>query len=213
MTTYAQLLARRYEDDLMSMRGALSANIVEGSRRMQMLVSDLLAFSQAQGGQLVLRPTDMAQVLEAALASLRSSIDDTGAAITHDALPMMTVDAARMSQVFQNLVGNAIKYRKPDESRRIHVSARRENERCWIFSVQDNGLGFDNSYAEQIFGMFKRLHGRDIAALALVSRSAGRSLNHTAVRSGRRPRRASGQRSRSCSRIAGTPDSDLARLP
>jgi PAS domain S-box-containing protein len=167
MTTYAQLLARRYQGALDDHAHTFISNIVDGSRRMQMLVSDLLAFSQAQGAQLVLRPSDMSQVLAAALANLRSSIDDTGATITHDALPLMTVDAARMSQVFQNFVGNAIKYRKPDERPRIHVSARKERSECWVFSVQDNGLGFDNAYSDQIFGMFKRLHGREIAGTGI----------------------------------------------
>jgi PAS domain S-box-containing protein len=162
MTTYAQLLGRRYQDALDDDARNFISNIVNGSRRMHMLVSDLLAFSQAQGTQLVLRSSDMTQVLGAALVNLRSSIEDTGASITHDALPMLTVDAARMSQVFQNLVGNALKYRKPDEFPRVQVSARTERSECWVFSVQDNGLGFDNSYADQIFGMFKRLHGSEI---------------------------------------------------
>jgi light-regulated signal transduction histidine kinase (bacteriophytochrome) len=167
MTTYAQLLVRRYQDTLdEDARGFLS-NIVEGSRRMQMLISDLLAFSQAQGAQLMLRPTDMMQVLALALANLRSSIEVTRAAITHDSLPRLTVDAARMTQVFQNLIGNAIKYRRPDESPRIHVSAQKDRGECWVFSVQDNGLGFDEAYADQIFGMFKRLHGREIAGTGI----------------------------------------------
>jgi PAS domain S-box-containing protein len=167
MTTYAQLLARRYEDVLDEHARGFIANIVEGSRRMQMLVSDLLAFSQAQGGQLVLRPTDLTQVLEAALANLRSAIDDIRATVTHDHLPLMNVDAARMTQVLQNLIGNAIKYRKPDEPPRIHVSARKDRNECWVISVQDNGTGFDESYAQLIFGMFKRLHGRDIAGTGI----------------------------------------------
>ena len=167
MTTYAQLLARRYQEALDEHARGFISNIVEGSHRMQMLVSDLLAFSQAQGTQLVLRSSDMTQVLNAALANLRTSIETTRATITHDALPMMTVDAARMSQVFQNFVGNAIKYRKPDECPRIHVSARRERTECWVFSVQDNGMGFDNAYSDQIFRMFKRLHGSEIAGTGI----------------------------------------------
>jgi PAS domain S-box-containing protein len=167
MTTYAQLLARRYENVLDDHGRGFISNIVEGSRRMQMLVSDLLAFCQAQGAQLVLRPTDMTQVLEAALANLRSAIDDTRATVTHDNLPLMNVDTARMAQVLQNLVGNAIKYRNPDESPRIHVSAGKDQNECWVLSVQDNGLGFEQSYAELIFGMFKRLHGRDIAGTGI----------------------------------------------
>jgi PAS domain S-box-containing protein len=167
MTTYAQLLARRYQDVLDDQARVFISNIVEGSQRMQILVRDLLAFSQAQGAQLVLRPTGIGQVLAAALANLRASIEDNRAAVTHDAMPVLNVDAARMAQVFQNLIGNAIKYRKGDESPRIHVSAVREPHDYWTFSVQDNGLGFDASYAAEIFGMFKRLHGREIAGTGI----------------------------------------------
>jgi light-regulated signal transduction histidine kinase (bacteriophytochrome) len=166
MTTYAQLLARQYNDRLDEQAGSYISNIVEGSHRMHMLVSDLLAFSQAQGAQLVLRPSDMTQVLSAAMANLRSLIEESGAAVSHDALPTLNVDAARIAQVFQNLVGNAIKYRKPDEPPRVHVSATRERD-SWVISVQDNGLGFKEAYAEQIFGMFKRLHGREIAGTGI----------------------------------------------
>lgn len=161
MTIYAQLLARGYQNVLDDEAHGFIANIVEGSGRMQALIQDLLSFSQAQGTQLVLRSTDMSQVLAAALTNLHSSIEETRAAISHDALPVVTVDAARIAQVFQNLVGNAIKYRKPDQAPRIQVSASRESD-GWTFSVQDNGLGFDPLYADQIFGMFKRLHGKEI---------------------------------------------------
>jgi PAS domain S-box-containing protein len=162
MTTYAQLLARRYQDALDDHGRGFISNIVEGSKRMQLLVSDLLAFSQAQGAHLVLRATDLAQVLAVATSNLGSSIEESKATIAHDTLPMLAVDAARLTQVFQNLIGNSIKYRKPDEPPRIHVSALNELNGYWRFSIHDNGLGFDQSYADQIFGMFKRLHGRDI---------------------------------------------------
>ena len=162
MTTYAQLLARRYREVLDDQAQGFVTNIVEGSRRMQSLISDLLAFSQAQGSNLVFRPTHLGQVLDAALGNLRAAIEESKAVVTHDDLPYLTVDAARISQVFQNLVGNAIKYRKPDEAPRVHVSARRNADERWEITVRDNGLGFDAGYAEQIFGMFKRLHGKDI---------------------------------------------------
>lgn len=166
MATYAQLLARRYQGVVDENARAYVSYIVDGARRMETLITSLLAFSQAQGAQLVLRPTDMNQVLAAALGNLRFSIDDTHATITHDKLPFLNVDASRLVQVFQNLVGNAIKYRKPDEAPRVHVSGRRD-EGCWTFSVQDNGLGFDPCYADQIFRMFKRLHGTEIAGTGI----------------------------------------------
>jgi PAS domain S-box-containing protein len=167
ITSYAQLLARRYQNTLDEHARSFLSNIIDGSRRMQMLVSDLLAFSQAQEAQLVLQPTDLTQVLATALANVRSSIDETRATVTHDPLPVIHVDAARIAQVFQNLIGNAIKYRKADEPPRIHVSAARDANECWLISVQDNGMGFEAAYAEQIFGMFKRLHGREIGGTGI----------------------------------------------
>lgn len=162
MTTYAQLLARRYRDVLDENAQGFVVNIVDGSRRMQELISDLLAFSQAQGSNLVLRPTDLSQALGVALSNLRAAIEDSKAVVTHDSLPILNVDAARITQVFQNFVGNAIKYRKSDAAPRIHVSAVKQQPEQWVITVEDNGMGFDAAYAEQIFGIFKRLHGRDI---------------------------------------------------
>ncbi len=167
MTLYAQLLAGGYQEVLDEKARGFVAHIIEGSRRMQALIRDLLAFSQAQGTQLVLRPTDMSQVLAAALTNLQSSIEETRATITHDALPVLTVDAARIAQVFQNLVGNAIKYRKSDQAPQIHVLASREPAGCWVFSVQDNGIGFEFRYAEQIFGIFQRLHDKEISGTGI----------------------------------------------
>ncbi|MGI8960121.1 MAG: ATP-binding protein [Bryobacteraceae bacterium] len=160
MSTYAQLLARRYQAQLDANGLLFLDNIVESSSRMQALISDLLSLSQTQGSHLVLRPTNMKQPLQLAISNLRSALDETKATVTHDDLPVLTVDAARMTQLFQNLVGNGIKYRKPDEPPRIHVSCMPNQHAC-VISVQDNGIGFESDYAEQIFGMFKRLHGRE----------------------------------------------------
>lgn len=115
----------------------------------------------------MLRPADMTEIVHAAVANLRVSIEETAATITHDPLPVLTVDAARLIQVFQNLIGNAIKYSKPDEPPRVHVSVAHERNNTWTFSVQDNGVGFDPSYADQVFNMFKRLHGHEIAGTGI----------------------------------------------
>ncbi len=162
VTIYAQLLGRRYEGLLDEQAKGLIETIVDGSSRMQMLVGDLLALSQAQGAPLVLRRTDMEQTLAVACSNLRSAIDESNAIITHDKLPCVTLDAARIAQVFQNLIGNAIKYRKCDEALRVHISAVKESASEWVVAVVDNGLGFEPSFSEQIFGMFQRLHGREI---------------------------------------------------
>jgi sigma-B regulation protein RsbU (phosphoserine phosphatase) len=161
MTTYAQLLARRCEGKLDEDGQLFIRNIVQGSRRMEDLIRDLLSFSQAQGSHLVLRETDMNRPVQIALSNLRSAISESNATVTSDELPSLVVDAARMAQVLQNLIGNAIKYRRPDEAPRIHISCTKAAHE-YLFSVQDNGLGFESEYAEQIFGVFKRLHGREI---------------------------------------------------
>jgi PAS domain S-box-containing protein len=160
---YVQLLARRYQGDLDEEAGTYLHYILDSSLRMQMLIDDLLSFSRAQSSDLVLRPTEMEFALGAALSNVRSSLDESGAIVTHAQLPWVMVDAARMIQVFQNLVGNAIKYRKPGETARVHISVTREEGSAeWLFAVEDNGLGFASQYSEQIFGMFKRLHGREM---------------------------------------------------
>jgi len=161
MTTYAQLLARRYAGEIDEDGQLFIRNIVEGSRRMENLIGDLLSFSQAQSSHVALRQTDMNRPLQIALSNLRAAVDESNATVVSDELPFLTVDAGRMAQVFQNLIGNAIKYRKPDEAPRIRISCSEDPHEC-VFSVRDNGLGFENEYAEQIFGVFKRLHGREI---------------------------------------------------
>jgi PAS domain S-box-containing protein len=161
MTLFAQLLERRYQNGSDAESTTFVKNIVDGSRRMQALISDLLALSQAQG-DLVLKPTNLKQPLVFSLSNLSSSISESNALIRYDELPVITVDAARIAQVFQNLISNAIKYRKAEEAPRINISAARNAQKEWLISVEDNGLGFDSVYSEQIFEVFKRLHGREI---------------------------------------------------
>jgi light-regulated signal transduction histidine kinase (bacteriophytochrome) len=166
MTSYAQLLTRSCESVLDEDALSFIAAIVEGSRRMQALISDLLSFSQAQGSDLVLRRTDLAEPLGFAISNLHSAIEESGAIISHEALPSLVVDAARMTQLFQNLIGNAIKYRKQDEAPQIHISCTTGQHECTV-SIQDNGIGFEAEYSEQVFGMFNRLHGWEIPGTGL----------------------------------------------
>lgn len=161
MASFSQLLARRYSGKLDGDALFYLDSIVTGCLRMETLIRDLLSFSQAQGSHVVLRRADMNQPLQLAISNLRSAIDDSNATVTQDELPSLIVDTARMTQLFQNLVGNAIKYRKAGEPPRIHVSSSR-NQQEWIVSVRDNGIGFENKHAEQVFGMFKRLQGQEI---------------------------------------------------
>ncbi len=161
MAAYAQLLTARYRDRLDGEALSFLENIVAGSHRMGALLGDLLAFSQAKDPSLILRRTDLRQPLRLAAANLRSSIEESRATVTCGELPWLPMDMSRITQLFENLLGNAIKYGKPDEPPRVEVSCVCSSEECTV-SVQDNGIGFENNYAEQIFGLFKRLHGRDV---------------------------------------------------
>ncbi|HLJ51370.1 MAG TPA: ATP-binding protein [Bryobacteraceae bacterium] len=158
--SYTQLLQKRYGDVMDAPAKEFMTYVVDAVHRMDLLLNDLLAYSQ----QLALKegsrtPVDTEGVLAGVLLNLDSSIRDTGTTITSDSLPCVLSDFLQLSQVFQNLIGNSIKYRSQDNPR-IHVSAEEQDDH-WLFSVQDNGMGIDPRYHEQIFGIFKRLHGRE----------------------------------------------------
>ncbi len=134
--------------------------IVEGVQRMEMLLDDLLTYSQAAGPQDAAIPVDMNQALFNALENLKAIIAESGAVITHGDLPPALGIHAQIVQVFQNLISNAIKYRSA-AAPRVEIQARK-NEHEWIFSVRDNGIGIQQQYQKSVFGLFKRLHGREI---------------------------------------------------
>jgi PAS domain S-box-containing protein len=160
VSSYTQLLAKRYQGRLDSDADEFIAFAVDGCNRMQGLIQDLLAYSRAGNNAKTLHETSSESALKKALANLRITIEQSGAIVTHDLLPALTTDATQLTQVFQNLVGNAIKYHGA-EAPRVHVSATRTGNNEWIFSVRDNGLGIDPQYFDRIFILFQRLHGRD----------------------------------------------------
>ncbi len=160
VSSYTQLLAKRYEGRLDSDADEFISFAVDGCNRMQGLIQDLLAYSRAGTNERKLREVPSENALQKALINLRAAIKQSGAVVTHDALPAVTTDEAQLTQVFQNLVGNAIKYRRAEDPR-VHVSAARDDGNGWTFSVRDNGLGIDPQYFERIFILFQRLHGRD----------------------------------------------------
>ena len=124
-----------------------------------MLIRDLLAYSRTGRAVDALQEADAGKALDAALTNLASAIKQSGAVVSHDALPVVRADRTQLVQLFQNLVGNALKFRSPGRTAEIRVAARREAEE-WLFSVRDNGLGFEQQYAEKIFVIFQRLHAR-----------------------------------------------------
>ena len=160
VASYTQLLAQRYKGRLDSDADEFVAYAVDGANRMQGLIQDLLAYSRAGTSGKALREISSESALGDALANLRVTIEESGTVVTHDSLPAITTDETQLAQVFQNLVGNAIKYHSA-EVPHVHISATKNGKREWIFSVRDNGMGIDPQYFERIFVIFQRLHGRD----------------------------------------------------
>ena len=158
---YSELIKRRYSEVLDANGKECLGFLTAAAKRMELLVKDLLAYTQIgktrdEGDQ----ECSAAAALAGALSNLSESIDESGADISYGPLPKLPVREVELQQVFQNLVGNAIKYRKDGEVPRIHVAAEREGP-TWRISVHDNGIGIDPQYRETVFGLFKRLHVRD----------------------------------------------------
>jgi light-regulated signal transduction histidine kinase (bacteriophytochrome) len=160
VASYTQLLAKRYKGRLDSDADEFIAFAVDGCNRMQGLIQDLLAYSRAGTNGKVFREVSAEDALQQALTNLRITIEQSGAVVSHDSLPTIKTDETQLTQVFQNLVGNAIKYRSA-EAPRVHVSATNNGGNEWIFSLRDNGLGIAPQYFEKIFVLFQRLHGRN----------------------------------------------------
>ena len=160
VASYTQLLSRRYKGKLDSDADEFIAFAVDGASRMQRLIQDLLAYSRVGTKGQDLLDTSSEEALQQALMNLRGAIEESGALVTHDPLPTVLADEMQLIQLFQNLVGNAIKYQNPGVPR-VHISAAKNGGKKWIFSVKDNGLGIDPQYFERIFGMFQRLHKRE----------------------------------------------------
>ena len=159
VSSYTQLLARRYKGKLDTDADEFIAFAVDGANRMQSLINDLLAYSRVGTRGKEFRADRLQACFELALANLKAAIEESGAVVTHDPLPTVMVDKMQIGQLFQNLIGNAIKYHGV-EPPRVHVSAEQKGN-DWVFSVRDNGIGVDPQYAERIFVIFQRLHTRE----------------------------------------------------
>ena len=187
VASYTQLLSRRYKGKLDSDADEFIAFAVDGANRMQRLIQDLLSYSRVgkKGQELLDISSDGA--LQKALFNLSVAIKHSGALVTHGDLPDVNADEIQLIQLFQNLVGNAIKYQGPGIPH-IHVSAARNGSPKWTFSVQDDGLGIDPQFFERIFGMFQRLHKRTEyegtgIGLAVCKRIVERHGGHISVES------------------------------
>ena len=164
VASYAELLAQRYRGRLDADADEFIGFMVEGVLRMKQLIHDLLAYSRVSTEDRVVRPTSCEELLARALDDLRGAVAESGAVVTHGPLPTVAVDERQMRQVFQNLVGNAIKFRSKERPR-IHVTAERRSCAAggseWVLAFADDGIGIDPAYFERIFVIFQRLHTRE----------------------------------------------------
>jgi PAS domain S-box-containing protein len=160
VASYTQLLSKRYKGKLDSDADEFIAFAVDGANRMQLLIQDLLAYSRVGTKGKEFLEVSSEGAFERAMVNLRGAIEDSGARVTHEPLPAVLADQGQLVQLFQNLIGNAIKYQATGIPR-VHVSSARNGDGKWTFSVTDNGLGIEAKYFEKIFGMFQRLHRRE----------------------------------------------------
>jgi len=158
VASYLQLVAQRYKGQLDADADEFIGYAVDGAKRMQALINDLLAYSRVGTKARPFERTDCEKVVDTALANLRIAIHDSGAEVTHGPLPVVMGDPMQLLQLFQNLIGNALKFRR-EAPVRIRIAAEPADD-GWRFSVSDNGIGIAAEYFERIFVLFQRLHGR-----------------------------------------------------
>jgi len=166
ITSYLQLLERRYNNKLDADANEFIGYAVDGANRLQRLISDLLAYSRVNTRGKPFELVDCVTVMQHVLLNLKVAIEESGAAVTHDALPQVMGDSRQLVQLFQNLIGNAIKFHA-DQPPQVHIGIQQQGNQSygedahWLFSVQDNGIGIESRYFDRIFLIFQRLHNRD----------------------------------------------------
>jgi chemotaxis family two-component system sensor kinase Cph1 len=160
VANYVQLLEMRYNHQLDEDAKEFIDFAVDGVSLMQTLIDDVLAYSKVDLKGIEWELTEVEKALGQALGNLRGRIAETAADITYDDMPTIVADGTQLMQLFQNLVGNAIKFQQKEVPPRIHIGVQRQEDR-WLFSVQDNGIGIDPQFADRIFVIFQRLHTRD----------------------------------------------------
>jgi chemotaxis family two-component system sensor kinase Cph1 len=160
VANYVQLLEMRYDAELDGDAKEFIGFAVEGVNLMQTLIDDVLVYSKVDLLGIQWQLTEVQAALDRALNNLRGRISETGAIVTCDPMPTIVADSTQLMQLFQNLIGNAIKFRQADTPPQIHIGMRREEDE-WLFWVQDNGIGIDPQFFDRIFVIFQRLHTRD----------------------------------------------------
>jgi len=159
VSSYTQLLAKRYSNKLDSDADEFISYAVDGAKRMQILLQDLLEYSRVGTRGKPFALVNCEHVVQQAMANLKIAIEESGASVSYDVLPTVVGDEGQLVQVFQNLIGNAIKFRR-DEPPQVRISARRRNSMV-TFSIEDNGIGISSQHSQSIFEIFRRLHTRE----------------------------------------------------
>ena len=154
---YSELLTQRYKSNLSGEGVEFLRYLAESATRMEMLVRDILTYTQVAKQESSHEQTDAEETLAQTLANLKGAIEESGAVVESDPLPSVRMHSTHLQQLFQNIIGNAIKYHSPDRPPRVHISASWQKD-LWVFAVADNGIGIEPEYKERIFGLFKRLH-------------------------------------------------------
>ncbi len=166
--SYLNLLERRYRGQLDEKADKFITYAVDGAERMQEMIQALLNLSRVNTEQDNLAPTDSEEVLSRTLMALEQAMMESGSEVTHEPLPTVMADSAQLGQVFQNIIANAIKFRREDGTPRVHISATRQaqagegaEKKTWVFAIEDNGIGIDPKQTDRIFQIFQRLHTRE----------------------------------------------------
>jgi light-regulated signal transduction histidine kinase (bacteriophytochrome) len=158
---FSELLRRNYGGQLDEQANQFIEYCVDGAGRLHQLIEDLLSYARAsQSDEAVVSVVDLDALIDRILMSLQAAIEESGATVTRGALPRVESEEVRLYQLYHNLIGNALKYRRPEEPPRIEVLAERKEEE-WLFSVRENGVGIDHDHCEKIFGAFKWLHAEN----------------------------------------------------
>lgn len=165
ISSYLQLIERRYKDKLDKDADEFIAFAVDGANRLQEMINGLLDYSRIETRGKPFEKTDCESVLQQTFDNMQVAVRESGAVVTHDPLPVVVADKTQLIQVFQNLIANAIKFRS-GEIPRIHISARQEKD-GFVFSVRDNGIGIEPQFNDRIFTLFRRLHGREYSGMGI----------------------------------------------
>jgi light-regulated signal transduction histidine kinase (bacteriophytochrome) len=160
VASYTQLLERRYAAQLDDVAREFIGYAVDGAKRMQQFISGLLRYSRVGTEARPLEDVNLDEAFAAAIANLRIAIEESGAKVESQPLPVVRGDPRQLIQLFQNLIGNALKFRKPGQPPLVEVRAGPDGD-FWRFSVRDNGIGLDPRFSDRIFTIFQRLHTRD----------------------------------------------------